>query len=255
MPSSSTSTRAWAASPASRPARRESGTTGCWSGHAPRSSASASARSGTRPAASAVRDAPPPPAPARAGAAAVGRLGLGAARLPDSVAVLAKVAPDRPLRGAPARAARVHPGSRRAARARGAAARLRAAGLLPGRPPSDDRCAGSRGLRRPRAGATGLLRGARVARRRRSRGACARPGDDRRVRRTAGHRPLVVNAAGCGSAMKEYGDLVGNRCGPRIRRACPRRLRAARRSPAGAAGCSSSASRTTTPATCGTVRG
>ena len=55
----------------------------------------------------------------------------------------------------------------------------------------------------PRAAA--LLRRAPAARRRGHRGAGARKGDDRGVR---GLRPVIVNAAGCGSAMKDYGHVL-----------------------------------------------
>ena len=63
---------------------------------------------------------------------------------------------------------------------------------------------------------------------------------------------IVTNAAGCGSAMKEYGELLGTPDAAAVRRARVRRLRAARRRssrgrPAGRCRCRSS---TTTPATC-----
>ena len=66
-------------------------------------------------------------------------------------------------------------------------------------------------LRRGGAGRPGLLRGACAARgpRARRRGG----GRRRRSRRWAGYDRVVVTAAGCGSAMKEYGELLGDRRG------------------------------------------
>ena len=74
---------------------------------------------------------------------------LGADRLPGRMAMLAKVAPADDRAAAARQAPRAHPGGRRAARPRGAAAGLRAAGLLSPRstgprsvcwPPRGSRC-------------------------------------------------------------------------------------------------------------------
>ena len=66
--------------------------------------------------------------------------------------------------------------------------------------------AGRRGLGGPRAAQAALLRRAAAARRRRGRGASSWRA--RRSRRTRASTTIVVNVAGCGSAMKDYGHLL-----------------------------------------------
>ena len=124
-------------------------------------------------------------------------------------------APPGPRRAA-ARAARAGSGARPALRRRRHAHRLRAAGLLPPGQRGDRARAGGRGMRRHHPGGPGLLRRAVAARR--------PPGGGRRfARRTietferAGVDAIVVNVAGCGSAMKEYARTAGRR--PRLERA------------------------------------
>ena len=113
------------------------------------------------------------------------------------------------------------PGPRR--RHRRHARRLRAARVLPRRQRGHRPGARGRGLRRRRPAPAGLLRRAVGAQRARGRGAARSPGaliDDLRARR---RRRVVVNAAGCGSSMKEYAELLARR--PGVRRAGARRSR------------------------------
>ena len=78
-----------------------------------------------------------------------------------------------------------------------------------------------RGLRGPRPAAAALLRVAGDAHRLRGRRPGVRARDDRRLRSAT--TTVIVNAAGCGSGMKEYGHLLGDDRGRRVRRARPRR--------------------------------
>ncbi len=92
----------------------------------------------------------------------------------------------------------------------GPAHRLRAAGVLPRRQRRDRPGARRGRLRRGHPGRPGLLRGAVLARRPGRGGGPVRPADDRHVR-AADVDVIVVNSAGCGSAMKEYAHLLADR--------------------------------------------
>ena len=104
-------------------------------------------------------------------------------------------------------------------------------------------------------GGPGLLRRARAA----LRAARTRRGGGRRRRSPpwAGFERVVVTAAGCGSAMKEYGELLGHRRGPPVLGGGARRDRALGRARAGGrAGAARAAcgSPTRTPAICARPR-
>ena len=177
---------------------------------------------------------------------------------PSGCAALAKVAPQAPVgRAAKAGCRERTPAVGRGAGPRRAAARLRAAGLLPRRAPRDGPRARAEGFEVLAPRPARLLRRAGAPRRRGGRGGPSRPRDDRRVRRRLGVDHVVVNAAGCGSAMKEYGELLGTARGARRSRrrsatspSCSPPWSRARR----AARCRC-ASPITTPATSPTPRG
>ena len=146
-------------------------------------------------------------------------------RLPDRLAMMAKVAPRAPAETAACRSGltpAVGEPRGRVGLLLGCVQRVFYPGVHRGHDPRP----GRRGVRGPRPAAARLLRGARVARRRR--GAGAAPSARRRSRAFAqaggaGLDHIVVNAAGCGSAMKEYGELLGTPeaagvLGPRPRR-------------------------------------
>ena len=98
-------------------------------------------------------------------------------------------------------------GAGRKAAARRAAAGLRAARVLsPGQRRHGAR-AGRGGMRGGRSRRAILLRGPDAARGRGRRGGRVGAADDRRFR-AAGVDTVVINAAGCGSNMKEYGYLL-----------------------------------------------
>ena len=151
------------------------------------------------------------PAAARAAAAAssarcaAGRLLAAAA---GTAAPLSSLAPDVDARLGAARYAGAHARLRRAAAARRARHRLRAARLLRPRERGHRPRAGGRGLRgaAPRAqgccGALALHAGRARAGTRRSRATLIATFERANV------DLVVVNAAGCGSTMKEYGHLL-----------------------------------------------
>ena len=192
-----------------------------------------------------------------------------ASRLAPELAAALRVAPP-PWSGAPGRAAagRAGPGCRAGVPARGTrravvghAHRLRAAGVLPRGQRGHRPGAGRRGLRRGHPGRPGLLRGAVAARR------AARPRPRRFARRhdrgvrAAGVDTIVVNAAGCGSSMKEYAELLARR--PRLGRRAAGAVRPGPRPSASSSPISArpprgircrSRSPTTTPATSATPR-
>ena len=90
------------------------------------------------------------------------------------------------------------------------------------------------GLRRRHPARPGLLRRAERAQRPRGGGAGASPAAPSTSSRPPGVEHVVVNAAGCGSSMKEYAELLRRRpgvrrAGRRVRRQGARRVRAARR--------------------------
>ena len=137
---------------------------------------------------------------------------LGAERaLPERLAAVAKVAPQAPVgRAAKAGVPELHPGDgRRRAAASGCCWAACSGSSIPAcnarhrRASSPPRA--SRWWRRALPDCCGALEfhsGAEDAARRRARR------DDRRLHE-AGVDHVVVNAAGCGSAMKEYGELLG----------------------------------------------
>ena len=59
---------------------------------------------------------------------------------------------------------------------------------------------------------------------------------ERVIRSMPGDAPVLVNSAGCGAAMKDYGHLLDTRRGACVRGPGPRRPRVARRAPRPAAG-------------------
>ena len=209
--SSCTSTTAWAAWRASPRARRA-----CSTASSSRTPAQQVERQRHAPAAASGCVAPaifalfPHPGRLRALApmlVAQRRLGLTkyAAKLPK-VGTLAGLAPDGPCAQALKRAARRSRGEGRDARDRRLPPGLRPAGVLRRRQPGDARRARGRGLRGPRAARAALLRRAAAAH---GRGR-ARRWRSRRRRSTAFERfdVVVTNAAGCGSAMKDYAHAL-----------------------------------------------
>ena len=181
---------------------------------------------------------------AAAAAGAVWPLALGIRPL----ALAPRVSARRPAR----RPARPDPAARRAADARRAALGLRAARLLRPRQRGRRRGAGGPRLRGVGARRPGLLRCACTS----TRDARTRPAAGRAtIAELRRPRPVVVTAAGCGSAMKEYGELLGtdeargSRAGCATSASCWPSWRHRRRSPAGRSGSS-----TRTPATCATPR-
>ena len=138
-------------------------------------------------------------APVRAAGAADARASSGAARACSALTQLAP--PRRQARGA----ARAHAGAGHQARARRLPAGLRAARLLRqrqrARPSACWPPRASRSGRRPSPRCCGALQ----LHTGESTPASERARDDRGLR---GLRHVVVNAAGCGSAMKDYGHLL-----------------------------------------------
>ena len=177
--------------------------------------------------------------------------------------------PGRPHRrtGAPAVApgdsATPRPGRRERTRAarprrdRRAVPRLRDGRSLRSRPPGDHPDAGGERRRHGGGAAPGLLRRARGARRPGRPRARAGPRERPRLRRRGAGAPIVTNSAGCGAALKAYGEWLADDpargAGARLRRAGAGRERGARRARAGAARpAPPAASPTTPPAICTT---
>ena len=92
----------------------------------------------------------------------------------------------------------------------GGAHRLRAAARVRRRQRGDRARAGGRRLQRHGAGGAGLLRRAGAACRATSSRRARWRGTTSRCSSAAGVDRIVVNAAGCGSAMKEYGELFAD---------------------------------------------